>query len=402
MRGPTERQMRILYGVAGEGLGHAMRSQAVAQHLLAQGHDVRVFAAGRAADVLSAQLPYVRKIEGLELAIAGNKVDRTGTLRHNLSRALGNMRHNFAAWQELLLQPAALAVEEPLQLAVNAWTPRTPPRPPLQLAAQQQTPEVNFAPELVISDFESWTWACARMHGLPFLAIDNCQSINRMAHPKAVRSGQRASFELARAIVKAKTPRADHYVVTTFFKADVIKKRTTAVPPILRAAALRALPRAGSHVVVYQSAEGWRDLPDVLKRFANVDFHIYGYRRDITADVREDNLLFRPISEHGFLQDLASCRAVIASAGFTLMSEALWLRKPMLAVPLAGQFEQMLNARWLEHLGYGHMAETLGHKAIHRLLERGDACREEMRRHRQHGNSEAFEVIDHQLEQLCR
>ena len=394
--------MRILYGVAGEGLGHAMRSQAVAQHLIAQGHDVRVLAAGRAAQALSPHLPYVRQIEGLELAIAGNKIDRTGTLLHNLSRALGNVRHNYAAWQDLLLEPAALAVEEPLQLAVNAPAPRMPARPPLRLAPQKHAPLASFAPELVISDFESWSWCCARMHGLPFLAIDNCQSINRLAHPKAVRAGQRASFELARAIVKAKTPGADHYVVTTFFKAEVIKKRTTTVPPILRDAALRALPRDGAHVVVYQSAEGWRDLPDVLKRFPNVDFHIYGFRRDITDDVREDNLLFRPISERGFLQDLASCRAVIASAGFTLMSEALWLRKPMLAVPLAGQFEQMLNARWLEHLGYGMMAETLGRKAIVRLLERGDTCREKMRRHRQHGNAEAFEVIDRQVERLAR
>ncbi len=394
--------MRILYGVAGEGLGHAMRTQAVAQHLLAQGHDVRVLAAGRAAAALAPHLPSVRQIEGLELAIAGNKIDRTGTLMHNLTRALGNVRHNFAAWQELLLEPAALTVEQPMQLAVNAPAPSLTGKPTLQLVAEKPALAAHFTPDLVISDFETWTWCCARMHGLPFLAIDNCQSINRLAHPKAVRAGQRASFELARAIVKAKSPGADHYVITTFFKADVIKKRTTTVPPILRAAALRAVPRDGEHVVVYQSAEGWGDLPQLLKRIPSIDFHIYGYRREITADVRDDNLLYRPISEHGFLHDLASCRAVIASAGFTLMSEALWLGKPMLAVPLAGQFEQMLNARWLDHLGYGMVTESLGRKEILRLLERGDQCRDKMRRHRQHGNAEAFEVIDHQVARLAR
>lgn len=391
--------MRILYGVAGEGLGHAMRTQAVAQHLLAQGHDVRVLAAGRAADALAPHLPYVRRIEGLELAIQGNQIDRTGTLRHNLSRVVGSVRHNFAAWQDLLHEPAALEMAEPLKLAVNAPSPVSS-RQPLQLASEPSAGSAGFAPDLVISDFESWSWCCARMHGLPFLAIDNCQSINRLAHPKAIREGQRASFELARGIVKAKTPGADHYVVTTFFRTEVIKKRTTVVPPILRNAALRAIPREGQHVVVYQSAQGWSDLPRVLKRIPNVDFHIYGYRRDISDDVRDDNLLYRPISEHGFLQDLASCRAVIASAGFTLMSEALWLGKPMLAVPLAGQFEQMLNARWLEHLGYGLMTEELSRKEILRLLERGDACRNKMRRHRQHGNAEAFEVIDSQVERL--
>ena len=122
--------MRILYGVAGEGLGHAMRTQAVAQHLLAQGHDVRVLAAGRAAEALAPHLPFVRRIEGMELAIAGNKVDRTGTFVHNISRALGNVRHNFTAWQDLLLEPAALTVEQPLQRAVNGFLPMPPAKPP--------------------------------------------------------------------------------------------------------------------------------------------------------------------------------------------------------------------------------------------------------------------------------
>ena len=62
----------------------------------------------------------------------------------------------------------------------------------------------------------------------------------------------------------------------------------------------------------------------------------------------------------------------------------------------------MLNARWLDHLGYGLMTEQLTRKEILRLLERGDSCREKMRKHRQHGNSEAFEVIDRQVGKLHR
>ena len=62
----------------------------------------------------------------------------------------------------------------------------------------------------------------------------------------------------------------------------------------------------------------------------------------------------------------------------------------------------MLNARWLDHLGYGLMTEELGRKEILKLMDRGDAYRERMRRHRQHGNAEAFEAIDGQLERLVR
>ena len=34
--------MRILYGVVGEGMGHATRSAVVLSHLIARGHELRV------------------------------------------------------------------------------------------------------------------------------------------------------------------------------------------------------------------------------------------------------------------------------------------------------------------------------------------------------------------------
>ena len=45
--------MRILYGVVGEGMGHATRSRVVIEHLLAQGHEVHVVVSGRAQRFLT-------------------------------------------------------------------------------------------------------------------------------------------------------------------------------------------------------------------------------------------------------------------------------------------------------------------------------------------------------------
>ena len=41
------------------------------------------------------------------------------------------------------------------------------------------------------------------------------------------------------------------------------------------------------------------------------------------------------------------------------MSEAVYLGKPMLAMPLFGQFEQLMNSRYLERDGYGVSATEL-------------------------------------------
>jgi uncharacterized protein (TIGR00661 family) len=77
-------------------------------------------------------------------------------------------------------------------------------------------------------------------------------------------------------------------------------------------------------------------------------------------------MTFKAFSKQGFLNDLASCKAVMATAGFTLMTESFYLRKPYLALPMRGQFEQEINAFLLARLKYGinlrrTNSETVGH-----------------------------------------
>ena len=97
---------------------------------------------------------------------------------------------------------------------------------------------------------------------------------------------------------------------------------------------------------------------------------VYGLRRDLTEDVVDGNLTYRPFSEARFIDDLRTARAVVAGGGFTLMSEAVYLRKPMLSVPVERQFEQVLNALYLEELGYGTHARRLDEATLGAFLGR--------------------------------
>src|SRR6185369_13660471 len=103
----------------------------------------------------------------------------------------------------------------------------------------------------------------------------------------------------------------------------------------------KARARRGDHLLVYQTAEGHDSLADTLAK-TGVPCRIYGMRRNITEDQVEGNLTYRPFGEERFIDDLATSRAVIAGGGFTLMGEAVYLHKPMLAVPIAKQFEQVM------------------------------------------------------------
>ena len=311
--------MKILYGVVGEGLGHAMRSRVVLEHLVASGHEVHVMASGRAVEFLSKRFSGVHQIHGYHMILEENRVRRAKTLWSNVTGGLTGTPKNIAAYFEL----------------VDA-----------------------FRAEAVISDFESWTWLYAKNHRLPVISIDNMQVINRCSLDARVIAGHEAEFALTRAFVKAKLPFCHRYLITTFFRPPVRKARTSLHAPILRPEILAATATRGDHLLVYQTGGGDEALLGAL-RATGLECRVYGVRRDLDADVRDGNLVYRPIGEQSFIADLASCRGVIASAGFTLMGEAVYLRKPMLAVPLARQFEQLVNARYLDLLGYGAWAPAL-------------------------------------------
>jgi uncharacterized protein (TIGR00661 family) len=263
----------------------------------------------------------------------------------------------------------------------------------------------QFEPEVVISDFESWTYFYAKAHRLPILSIDNMQIINRCRHPPEILEGYQPSFEVARAFVKSKLPFCDHYLITSFFRPPVRKERTSLHPPILRPEILQAGAEAeaerGDHLLVYQTAEKGEALARTLQS-TGLPCRVYGMRRSLTEDEVDGNLRHRPFSEQGFIDDLASARAVIAGGGFTVMSECVYLRKPMLAVPIERQFEQVLNARWLERLGYGAWARHLDDPSVvHRFLEQVPKCEERLAGYSQDGNRELLAALDEQLDRAA-
>jgi uncharacterized protein (TIGR00661 family) len=259
----------------------------------------------------------------------------------------------------------------------------------------------DFAPEVVISDFESWTYLYGQNHRLPILSIDNMQIINRAFHDDEILDGHRAEFEVTRSFIKTKLPFCKEYFITTFFRPPVRKERTRLFPPILRPEILSAQRRSGEHLLVYTTGENNETLARTLAA-SGMPCRIYGMRRDLEQDVVEGRLCYRPFSETTFIDDLASCRAVIAGGGFTLMGEAVYLHKPMLAVPLARQFEQILNARYLSRLGYGRCAETLDDPStVHEFISAIPACEAALAGYAQDGNTEILGAVDEFLDKAA-
>ncbi|MBM7118584.1 MJ1255/VC2487 family glycosyltransferase [Archangium primigenium] len=348
--------MRILYGVVGEGMGHATRSRVLLEELTRE-HEVQIVVSGRAKDYLSKRFENVHGIWGLTLAYEGNSVKKLQTLLQNLSGAVKGWPHNIRQYFELA---------------------------------------ESFKPDVVVSDFESFSYLFGRNHRLPVISVDNMQIINRCKHEPELLAGWEDDFEGTRALVKAKLPGCFHYLATTFFYPPVRKERTSLLPSILRPEILAAKSEPGEHLLVYQTTTTNTALPDILKQ-SGLTCHIYGLRRDLTEDVRDGNLLYRPFSEKGFIDDLRTARAVVAGGGYTLMSEAVYLRKPMLTLPLKGQFEQVLNALYLEKLGYGMHASELTVDVLRDFLQRVPRCQEALKGYEQDGNVKMIAALREQL-----
>jgi uncharacterized protein (TIGR00661 family) len=258
-----------------------------------------------------------------------------------------------------------------------------------------------FKPDAVVSDFESFSAYYGHSKGLPVICLDNIQAVRRVWHAPEILRGKKIDWRLTKGIIKAKIPTADHYLITTFFDAPLKHDNTTLVPPILRRSILEAQPTQGDHVLVYQTGETFKNLPEVLRRFPEIPFHIYGLRRDLKEPVVEGNLTFCPFGEQSFVDDLASSRGVIASAGFTLIGEALHLGKPYLATPVKGQFEQVMNARYIEHLGYGLQDEALDEFSVRAFLNQLDTFAQNLHGYPRHDNEVMFSALEEHLDRAA-
>ena len=335
----------ILYGVNGEGAGHSTRAKEVLTHLVEKGHKVQVASFDRGLQNLRAQFD-VTEIYGFRFAYVNNRVRYKRTIARNL-----------------ITVPQAAKSLSRLNDLIDEWHT-----------------------DLVITDFEPLTCHLGHKRRLPVISIDNqhCLTNAVVSYPRLYRRDATA----AKLVTKLMTPRANAYLVISFFTAPIRKRNTFLFPPLLRQEILNATPTQGNHVLVYVTSPA----PALAKVLTSVrcPFIAYGFGRE----GNEGNILYKKPSLDGFFSDLVSARAVIANSGFSLVTEALHLGKPYLAVPVSHQFEQIFNAYWLEKSGYGACWEALNKERVESFLYNLPHYRESLEQYPRQGNTALLEKLD--------
>ena len=80
----------------------------------------------------------------------------------------------------------------------------------------------------------------------------------------------------------------------------------------------------------------------------------------------------------------------------------MYLGKPIFSVPVRNQFEQVMNARYLEELGYGLGAERIEADVLRLFLAEAPKYASRVSRHKQNGNRDLFDVVDGVLQRFGR
>jgi uncharacterized protein (TIGR00661 family) len=335
----------ILYGVNGEGAGHSTRAKEVLSHLVAQGHNVHVASFDRGLQNLKSEFE-VTEIYGFRFSYVNNRVRYKRTIAKNV-----------------ITVPQARKSLKRLNDLVDGGRI-----------------------DLVITDFEPLTCHVGHKRRLPVISIDNqhCLTNAVVSYPKQYRRDAAA----AKIVTKLMTPHARAYLVISFFNAPIRKRNTFLFPPLLRQEILDAKPAEGDHVLVYVTSPA----PALAKLLGSVraKFIAYGFGREGT----EGNLTYKKPSLEGFFSDLVSARAVIANSGFSLVTEALHLAKPYLAIPVSHQFEQVFNAYWLEKSGYGAYWEELNKERVDSFLYNLPQYGEALERYPRQGNQALLGKLD--------
>ena len=352
--------MRIVYGVHGYSRGHASRAGTVLSELVKQ-HEVMIFAGRDAEKILSEQYE-VNSVPVLAYEYTDRgKISALKTLRNNLPIVTDLFRHgrNFKRVKEMIRA---------------------------------------FDPDLIISDAEVFTNHIARNLKLPLVSFDH---FGIMVHCRVpLRWQDRMRSLLDRMAYRTMLGRSDKQLISSFYDAPARTQDVMLIGPLLRDEVFSLEPTDGHHLLVYFNNGSYQITPEVADTLRSLDMPMRVYGSSLVG--HDGPIEFRPTSNVGFLQDLASAKAVISTAGNQLVGEAAYFGKAMLVLP-ENTVEQRMNASAVERLGIGEQIEWSEFKphVVRRFLDRVPEFTARARAASRDGRADALRILNHWAKELA-
>lgn len=347
----------VFYCVCGEGMGHAIRTGVIVDKIQ-DDYDVYLFSSDRAYEYLNSKFDNVYKIGGFNTVYINNKVNNLRTLSNALKRNPTNMKVGY----EKLYKKAR-----------------------------------ELRPDVIVTDFEIYATVVSKLLNIPLISLDNIHMMTqtKIDYPK----NHYAEMIKAKGVVKTYVVKPKVHILTSFFYPKIRPgKNAVLYPPIIREDILKLEPTEGEHVVVYQTSRESVKLVERLKSLKDEKFIVYGFNKNEV----DENLTYKEFNEDVFYDDLASSKAVICNGGFTFITEAICLKKPIYSVPAIGNFEQTLNGFYVQKLGYGEYHEVMSAERVKEFLTRLPKYSERHKKVKKTNNDGIVRELKYRIEKYSR
>lgn len=206
---------------------------------------------------------------------------------------------------------------------------------------------------LVISDFEPIAAWAAKLKKTPCISLSHQNAVLHKNAPKPL------LFKPERWILK-------YYAPSKMKFGFHFKTYSSSIftPIIRREIRIQQVSKKG-HYTVYLPSYSDKKLIKILSLIDDVKWQVFSKKTEQTYKFTK-NLIIHPIDEKSFIKSIATSNGVLCGAGFETPSEALFLGKKLLVIPMKNQYEQQCNALALKDLGV-NIIKKLNKKNIKKI-----------------------------------
>ncbi len=132
------------------------------------------------------------------------------------------------------------------------------------------------------------------------------------------------------------------------------RERLHVVPPLLRQEITELTPTSNEFLLAYVTQPGLKvDLERAHQQRPDIQMDAFHADASGPNQVVDDTLTYHAIDGKRYLDFMARCKAIVTTAGFESVCEALYLSKPALMIPQSNHYEQACNAIDSQRAGVG-------------------------------------------------
>lgn len=192
--------------------------------------------------------------------------------------------------------------------------------------------------DLIISDFEPISAWASLLQNRYCIALSHQYSLLDQKTPKSTKKNYLSSL-----ILKYYAPTSKGYGFHfKRYSKDIYL-------PVIKKEIKERSPTKKNYFVVYLPAFSDKIIIETLTKIYKANWVVFS--KNTKKKYTVGNISIKPISTKVFNKKLVNCKGVLCGAGFETPSEALFLKKKLMVIPMKNQYEQLCNAKALEEMG---------------------------------------------------